>query len=59
MDELTTAQAAKELGISPARVRQLVLSGRLKATKIGRDLFIARSALRVVRERKPGRPLKQ
>ena len=36
----TTAEAAKMLGVSPARVRQFVLAGRIKAQKLGRDLLI-------------------
>lgn len=31
------------LGVSQARVRQFILAGRLKAKKIGRDLFIQQS----------------
>ena len=53
---LTTAQAASLLGVSPSRVRQLVLGGRLPATKMGRDLLIRESDLALVTERKPGRP---
>jgi excisionase family DNA binding protein len=53
---LTTAQAARELGVSPSRVRQLVLAGRLRATKLGRDLLIDPRDLDAVRDRRPGRP---
>jgi excisionase family DNA binding protein len=55
---LTTQQAAEKLGISDARVRQLILEGRLPAEKLGRDLFIEESNLRLVSERKLGRPRK-
>lgn len=56
MNLMTTTAVAKELGISQARVRQLVLAGRLKATKLGRDVFIHPKDLDAVRNRKPGRP---
>jgi excisionase family DNA binding protein len=42
----TTEQAAKLLEISPSRIRQFVLAGRLPATKIGRDLFIKEQDLK-------------
>ena len=35
--ELTTHEAAQLLGISVRRVQQFIKSGRLKATKFGRD----------------------
>jgi len=38
-DPITTSEAAKVLGVSPARVRQLVLEGRLTGKKVGRDLL--------------------
>jgi excisionase family DNA binding protein len=38
--DLTTAQAAKELGVSRRRVRQYIEDGRLKAKKVGRDYLI-------------------
>lgn len=39
---LTTTQAAKQLNVNRSRVRQLILSGKLPAEKIGsgRDWFI-------------------
>jgi len=55
---LTTQQAAERLGISDARIRQLILNGRLPAQKLGRDLFIEESNLKLVSDRKPGRPRK-
>lgn len=39
-DLITTAQAAEILGVSAARVRQLIGEGRLEAVKLGRDLFV-------------------
>jgi len=58
-DYLTTAQAAEELGVTAARVRQLILSGSLPAKKIGRDWAIERDDLELVRERKLGRPFQK
>jgi excisionase family DNA binding protein len=53
---LTTKEAAEILNISTARVRQLVLSGRLPAEKFGRDLLIHERDLAMVADRRPGRP---
>lgn len=55
---LTTAKAAAELGVTPQRVRALIASGRLKATKEGRDWLIDPPDLEAVRIRKAGRPRK-
>ena len=51
-----TTDAAKRLGISPMRVRQLVEAGRLPAQKIGRTWVVDERDLERVRDRKPGRP---
>ena len=53
---LTTKEAAEILNVTPSRVRQMVLSGRLPAEKFGRDLVIHEKDLALVAERKPGRP---
>ena len=53
---LTTKEAAERLGVSPARVRQLVLSGDLPAEKFGRDLMIKEGDLKLVENRPMGRP---
>lgn len=53
---LTTKEVAERLKVSAARVRQLVLSGELPATKFGRDLVIKESDLKLVAERPIGRP---
>ena len=37
---LTTAEAARELGVSGARIRQLAAAGALKGEKRGRDWMI-------------------
>lgn len=55
---LTTAEAADRLGVTAPRIRQLVLNGRLPAQKLGRDLFIDEKDLKLVTDRKPGRPRK-
>ena len=54
--DLTTKQAAKELGISPRRVRALITAGRLKARKIGRDYLIDSRHLAAFKPLPPGRP---
>ena len=59
MNFLTTTQAARILGVSPSRVRQLILANRLPATKIGRDLFVKEHDLVLVKNRKHGRPKKE
>jgi len=57
-ETLTTKEAAEKLGVSPARVRQLVLSGQLPADKFGRDLVIKEADLKLVADRPLGRPPK-
>lgn len=55
---LTTAEAAQRLGVSPRRVRALITEERLRAEKKGRDYLINESDLKLVKDRKPGRPRK-
>ncbi len=55
-ETLTTKEVAARLGVSPARVRQLVLSGELPAEKFGRDLMIKAVDLKLVADRPMGRP---
>lgn len=55
---LTTKEVAERLGVSPARVRQLVLAGDLPAEKFGRDLMIKEGDLKFVADRPMGRPPK-
>jgi excisionase family DNA binding protein len=57
-ETLTTKEVAARLGVSSARVRQLVLAGDLPAEKFGRDLMIKESDLRLVADRPMGRPPK-
>ncbi len=42
---MTTAQAAKFLGLSVQRIRVLAAEGRLGGIKIGRDWLFSRKAL--------------
>jgi excisionase family DNA binding protein len=56
---LTTPQVAERLGVSTARVRQLILAGRLPSQQFGRDHVIKESDLALVTERKTGRPAKK
>ena len=48
----TTGEAAAELGVTPGRVRQMVVDGELQAQKFGRDLLISASALQGAKKRK-------
>jgi excisionase family DNA binding protein len=57
--ELTTAQAAKRLGISQPRVRQMIRTGRIKARLFAPRLLLIDEKELVkpsVKNRKPGRP---
>jgi excisionase family DNA binding protein len=48
----TTTQAASELGVTPGRVRQMVIDGEIAAQKFGRDLMISASAIMAAKKRK-------
>lgn len=55
----TTGSAASYLGVTPARVRQLILEDRLPSEKYGRDHLIAEDALQLYEKNgrnKVGRP---
>ena len=56
MDIIGTTEAGRRLGISDARVRALIESGRLKAVKIGGAWLIDPKDLAAVKVRKVGRP---
>lgn len=56
MNILTTTEAATRLGVSPRRVQALIKAGRLPAQKLGRDWMIRAQDLKLVEDRKPGRP---
>ena len=53
---LTTADAARELGVSKRRVQALIAAGRLKAERFGFLWMIDSRDLEAVRHRPPGRP---
>jgi excisionase family DNA binding protein len=55
---LTTAQAAEKLGISSRRLLVLIQDGRLPAQPFGGTYMIQEKDLKLVRDRKPGRPKK-
>ena len=38
---LSTTEAAKSLGLSPATLRQQIKNGKLAARRLGRDWYIA------------------
>ena len=59
MGAITTAEAAEKLGVSRDRIYQLIREGRLPAKKFGRDHLIEESDLKLVEDRKPGRPSKK
>lgn len=50
---VTTTEAAERLGVSSARVRQLVASGKLPATKFGPVNMVKEADLALV-EHRPG-----
>jgi excisionase family DNA binding protein len=58
MGLISTKEAAEKLGVSTLRVQQLIWGGRLPAHKIGRDYVIQVSDLKLVADRKAGRPRK-
>ncbi|MEJ7711081.1 MAG: helix-turn-helix domain-containing protein [Pyrinomonadaceae bacterium] len=59
MKLITTADAAERLGIHQTRVQVLIRGGRLPAQMLGGTYLINEDDLRLVADRKPGRPLKQ
>ena len=58
MEYLTTKEAAEKLGVKIRMVQVLIQSGRLPATKFGRDYMIREQDLKLVEDRKVGRPRK-
>jgi len=57
---LSVAEAATKLNLSCARVNQLIDSGDLPATRIGRSYVIREADLEKVKDRPaPGRPTKK
>jgi len=55
---LTTSQAAAELGITTGRMRVLIRSGRVQATRTFDGYQIERAALKAIAVRTNGRPRK-
>ena len=56
---LTTKEVAERLGVSVGRVQQFIYEGRLPATKVGQTNLVKESDLKLVENRKSGRPKKQ
>jgi excisionase family DNA binding protein len=56
---LTTSEVAERLNVSMRRVRALIEAGRLPSKQFGRDHLIKESDLKLVAERRPGRPVKE
>lgn len=55
---VTTQEAAEKLGVSVRRVVALINSGDLPSSRVGRSHVIKESDLKLVEDRKPGRPPK-
>lgn len=53
---LSTAEAARILGVNESRVRALIKAGRITAQKVGGAWVIQERALERVKVRKPGWP---
>ena len=58
MKIISTAEAAKRLGVTANRVRAMIEAKRLKATKVGSVWLIDPKDLEAVKNRKVGRPRK-
>lgn len=54
----TTKEAAEIIERTPGRIRQMILSGQLKAEKHGRDWLIEDEDLEAVKDLPRGRPRK-
>ncbi|MEJ7847566.1 MAG: helix-turn-helix domain-containing protein [Pyrinomonadaceae bacterium] len=57
MDLLTVKDAAEKLQITVWRVHQLIKGGRIPAQKLGSQYVIQKADLKLVADRKPGRPV--
>ena len=55
---ITTREAAERLGVTMKRVQAMIRDERLPAEKMGRDYIIKERDLKLVADRKPGRPPK-
>lgn len=58
-DLLTTREVAERLNITLRRVRALIEAGKLPSQQYGRDHLIKESDIKLVQNRKPGRPSKE
>jgi excisionase family DNA binding protein len=58
MSLLTTKEAAEKLGVTVPRIHTFIKEGRLPAEKMGRDFFIKEADLKLLENRKTGRPPK-
>ena len=58
MKLISAAEAANRLNVTSSRVRKMIASGRLKATKVGNMWLIDPKDLDAVKNRKVGRPRK-
>lgn len=56
MKLISSAEAAKKLGVHITRVQVLIREGRLPAMLVGRTYVIQERDLKLVKDRKPGRP---
>ena len=59
MKLLSAKEAAEKLGVSDRRIRFLITDGKLPATRVGNSYVIQESDLKIVAERKTGRPKKE
>jgi len=57
-DYITTGEAARVAEVTTGRIRQLLLKGRLKGKRFGRDWMVDRNSILefAASQRKPGRP---
>jgi excisionase family DNA binding protein len=55
---LSTTEVAARLGVTVPRIQTFIWEGRLPAQKVGRSYAIDEDDLKLVENRKPGRPRK-
>ena len=55
---LSTTEVAQKLGVTVPRVQTLIWAKRLPAIRVGRSYAIDEDDLKLVENRKPGRPPK-
>lgn len=55
-DYISTAEAAKRLGVNVQRVRKLISEGRITSRKIGRDHLVDPASVAAFKPRPEGRP---